>query len=290
MALTRTQAINRYKSYTVNQSSTNGTRGSDLINDYIAQIRGAYQWYFAKETRLLAVTASDPAVKMPANCAQVQTLSWLNGDTLYPMVVVADRKEFDAYRVITFESDIPRFALVENAVITLYPAPASSGSYLQCSYKTKNVKLTADDYTTGTVAFTNGSTTVTGTGTTFTTAMEGRSIQGGDGIFYEIETRTSNTVLVLNTPYLGDTQTGTGVTTLVGQMIPMPEGFELLPILKAAADELLTDQDKAGIRDRLIQQIAPLDTSMKKQYGTPTQDIANGLGRRYNIDYIWASS
>jgi len=64
-------------------------------------------------------------------------------------------------------------------------------------------------YDTGTVSVTNGSTTVTGSGTNFVSgARIGEGFAGPDGRLYEIESITSATVLVLADVYLGSTQSG----------------------------------------------------------------------------------
>lgn len=64
-------------------------------------------------------------------------------------------------------------------------------------------------YRTGTVAVTNGSVTVTGTGTAFIANVRvGAAFVGPDGRVYEVASVVSNTVLTLETVYLGSTQTG----------------------------------------------------------------------------------
>ncbi len=62
-------------------------------------------------------------------------------------------------------------------------------------------------FDTGTVAVTLGSTTATGTGTTFTSAMEGRKIRI-NRIPYLIATRNSDTEILLSANYPADTDTG----------------------------------------------------------------------------------
>lgn len=70
---------------------------------------------------------------------------------------------------------------------------------------------TASNYTTGTVNMTNGSATVTGVGTTFTSGMATNKrvfrIIGEDD-FYEISTFNSTTEIVLDSNYSGSTDTG----------------------------------------------------------------------------------
>lgn len=70
---------------------------------------------------------------------------------------------------------------------------------------------TVAPYTTGTAAITNGSKTVTGSGTTFTAAMVDRKIRfASDNAYYRIASFTSTTVITLEAAYQGDT---TGSTT-----------------------------------------------------------------------------
>jgi len=62
-------------------------------------------------------------------------------------------------------------------------------------------------YTTGTVAVTQGSATVTGTSTVWTSAMIGRQfIEGGQAPFYTIATFVSATQITLDRPYQGATK------------------------------------------------------------------------------------
>lgn len=64
-------------------------------------------------------------------------------------------------------------------------------------------------YRTGTINVTNGSTTVTGSGTSWVTnALTGEGLQAPDGRVYEIASITSATQLTLASAYLGSNQTG----------------------------------------------------------------------------------
>ena len=69
-------------------------------------------------------------------------------------------------------------------------------------------------YSTGTIAVTNGSNVVTGTGTAWFSALQaGWGLIAPDGKIYEIATVDSATVLTLRTAYLGATASGQGYTT-----------------------------------------------------------------------------
>lgn len=76
-------------------------------------------------------------------------------------------------------------------------------------------KSVADTNLTGTITLTYGSTTVTGSGTSFTTELViGDAILGNDSNYYEVVTITNNTSAVLYGKFLGSTQSGLTLTKL----------------------------------------------------------------------------
>ena len=75
-------------------------------------------------------------------------------------------------------------------------------------YKTTGTILLIEPYVVGTVDVTEGDATVTGTGTTFTSAMVGRKFRpDGDSVTYTFTTFTSTTEFELDRVYDGDTDT-----------------------------------------------------------------------------------
>src|SRR3990167_3554288 len=96
-------------------------------------------------------------------------------------------------------------ALIKDAIQTgLYRATAIDLPFLM----TDGSITTVAPYTTGTASITNGSTAVTGSGTTWTAAMVGRKIRfGSDLPWYRIASRSSDTAIVLENVYQGTTNT-----------------------------------------------------------------------------------
>lgn len=79
--------------------------------------------------------------------------------------------------------------------------------------KKEVILLTVAPYTTGTVTITNASTTLTGSGTTFTSAMVGRKFcLATGGPFYRISAYVSATQLTLARAYQETTASGSGFT------------------------------------------------------------------------------
>jgi hypothetical protein len=106
-------------------------------------------------------------------------------------------------------------------------------------------------YRTGTVSVTNGSTTVTGSGTNFVAgAQVGEGFAAPDGRLYEIVTIVSATSLTIGKGYLGSTQTG--------------QTYEIVPTQSLVAD--LAGQVSTLISD--FQSVADEAGEGKFDYGT----------------------
>jgi hypothetical protein len=124
-------------------------------------------------------------------------------------------------------------------------------------------------YNTGTIALTNGSATVTGSGTNFLVGAQiGEALYAPDGKLYEIQTIDSATVITLASNYLGSTASA--------------QGYQIIPTQSLVADLAsdVTDliSDFADVRD-----YAGNGKFNDGAVGTPgitfTQDQDNGLYR-----------
>jgi hypothetical protein len=112
-------------------------------------------------------------------------------------------------------------------------------------------------YDIGTVSVTNGSTTVTGSGTNFIAGAQiGEAFYGPDERLYEIQAIVSATVLTLGSPYLGSTQTGQAyyiiptqslVATLANEVSSLILTFSLLLILRAQVSLMMAQRPCPGL-------------------------------------------
>ena len=116
--------------------------------------------------------------------------------------------------------------------IGLFPTPSEATTNgLIIYYEPKGFNLSQDDYSTGTVTLTEGSATVTGSGTTFTSSMVGREFRvtdGTDGYDYKVASYTSGTVITLEEPYIGIS--GAGKTYLIGEAPVYPSEYHDVPM------------------------------------------------------------
>lgn len=232
--LTYTQLIDDYKTFTEDKTSENATWGGSQINSAIKARLGEDDWIFLETNYTQDTVADQQGYYIPVNLAQMRTVTVEDGSTVWPLVEVPTRAAWDQLNVITYTSDIAQYYYIQNNQVLLFPTPASSGNTITFNYKKRVQKLTVSDYTTGTVAITSADQTVTGSGTTFTEAMEGLYLMTTDGYWYLIQDYTSATALELLTPYLGPTITGQTYT--IGQLSPIPDAYEEMPVYDATAD------------------------------------------------------
>ena len=153
----------------------------------------------------------------------------------------------------------------------IYPIPSANVTDgIELVFSPKHVEMTQDDYTTGTLTVTNGSQTVTGSGTTFTSKLVGQWLQvtdGTDGNWYKVQTFNSTTSLTLENYYQGTS--GSAKTFRIGQTIDIPEEFAEAPSDYACYRHYLRRGDpvKPKVFEDLFQ--AALETA-QEQYGITT--------------------
>ena len=222
--------------------------------------------------------ASQQAYELPYDYGKMFHLTVTVGSIAYPVLPIEDDQTWldRNARSSSFTSDIPQFYYIFNDQVYLYPTPTSSSNTITMYYHKRVKAMTFDNYTTGTVdIITNGATAVTGSGTTWTAPMIGRFLSvtpsatataDGDGIWYEIDTRTSDTVIGLKRNYQGTSlTTGASASYIIGEMPTIPEPYHELLIWRPVALyyqqkgqfdkskifwELYKDMEKQFINDR----------------------------------------
>jgi hypothetical protein len=155
--------------------------------------------------------------------------------------------------------------------VGLYPIPSANVTDgIELVFSPRHVEMTQDDYTTpGTLTVTNGSQTVTGSGTTFTSKLVGQWLQttdGTDGNWYKVQTFNSTTSLTLENYYQGTS--GAAKTFRIGQTVDIPEEFAEAPS-DYACHRFYLRRDPIKAKDFLSLFQAALDTA-REQYGTTT--------------------
>ena len=135
-------------------------------------------------------------------------------------------------------------ALIKDAIqIALYRSTAEDLPYLM----TDGYITTVAPYETGTVTVTNGSKTVTGSGTTFTAAMVSRKFKvSSDNAYYRISAFVSTTEITLETPYEGTTASAKTYTIFKDEYRLAPD-LDVYKVMRQLERQIaLTDIDNTA--------------------------------------------
>lgn len=180
---------------------------------------------------------------MPPNYSKLKDITITVGVLKWTMGEVRTREEWDNLNVFPYYASIPSKFFIypggdKGGQIGIWPIPSTTGNVIGFNYKYRVPDLSIADYSTGTASVTNGSTAVTGAGTTWTPTtnpqLESRWIQfsqtAGDNLWYQVQSVNSTTGITLYQPYQGITIAG-GTYTL-GQMPLIAEDFQDMLVWK----------------------------------------------------------
>lgn len=181
---------------------------------------------------------------LPPNYSKLKDITITVGVLRWTMTEVRTREEWDNLNVFPYYASIPSKFFIypggdRGGQIGIWPIPSNTGNIITFNYKYRVPDLSIADYATGTVAVTNGSTSITGSGTAWTpttnTQLEGRWIQisesKGDNLWYQVRSVNSTTSITLYQPYQGITVSGGSYT--LGQMPLIAEDFQDMLVWKA---------------------------------------------------------
>lgn len=231
MALTFTDLYTNYTDHTSDTSAANLTIGKARINDTNKELLGLHDWYFAEKTFTFTPSASDYTYDLPYDYGRMVAVTIELDSIVYSLEEVPSHDEWQRVQMFrdTQTSDIPEYYHITGDSLEIYPVPSSTASTATGKfYYTKRVAdMVAADYTTGTAVATNGSASIVGTGTTWTTGMAGRFFKiNSDARFYELLTFGSTTTYALKKLFQGLTVTTTAYT--IGEMSIIPEDYHNL--------------------------------------------------------------
>jgi hypothetical protein len=182
--------------------------------------------------------------RLPPNYSKLKSVTLTDGALTWTMKEIQTIDEWNKLNVFPYYANIPDSYFIfpggdHGSQLGIWPIPSSSNLSITFWYKYRIPDLSIADYSTGTVSVSNGSTTVTGSGTSWTTTTnaqnESRWIQfpqtTGDNLWYQVLSVNSATSLTLYQPYQGISVSGG--TYVLGQMPILPEDFQDMLVFKA---------------------------------------------------------
>ena len=204
-------------------------------------ILSLFNWPFLEDTANLTSVASQEAYELPINLRnnQVTAVRFEQSSSLVYRPKPVQSPQFWEYlqSLATSDSDVTEYYYVQENQLLLYPKPATASKTIRVRFKKIATDMTREDYTTGTISdLTNGDDDVTGGSTTWTAGMVGMYLRitkasaagAGDGFWYEIESRSANTAIVLVKNYAGTTLAAASAAYTIGELPLIPEPYHNL--------------------------------------------------------------
>lgn len=245
--------------------------------------------------------------RLPPNYSKLKDVTITVGNLKWTLNEINSREEWDRLNVFPYYADIPNNYFIfpggdHSGQLGIWPIPSTTGNIITFNYKFRVPDLSIADYTTpGTVAVANGSTTVTGTSTTWqvTTnpSLESRWIQiapnataanSGDNLWYQIASIDSATSLTLYQPYQGTNVTASpaGTGYIIGQMPIIAEDFQDMLVWRALVyyfSSIVDNPNKAAEFQGLYDQKIALLNEYSGSNSIQVNLSPRGIGRNPNL-------
>lgn len=225
--LTLTDQLTDYFDVTHDDTAENKARGIRRINQLQRMICSGKDYWWLRKQYTFTTTASTQSYYLPVDFFKIESITILIGTITYTPIEINNPAEWDRINsTTTFTSNYPLYYFMKGNQILIYPNPSTSGNTVTITYIKKTRDLRTENYTTGTIAVTNNSATVTGTGTTWNTA---NNIRAGNFLFiddtpYEVLTVGGTTSITLTQPYQGTT--ASGLSYKIGDCSPILDEFQ----------------------------------------------------------------
>jgi len=246
----------RYEHYrAINLVNSDGTPKTDtnIDNNFNLHLGQRYQLMLAKMNNYKTVkpyaltTSSNTQIyPFPPGLVTIEG-GWIQvGSVKYPLQPITSRYNIEQLNAIQIQaSALPQFYFVEQDTFQIWPIPqaAYTGTIY---YHFRDRNLSVNDYSTGSVSLTKGSNIVTGSGTTFTSAMVGRWFTitdptvFGQGYWYRVSGFTDSTHITLGaldgTAVNWANASCSGAVYRIGETPELPEEMHVALTWGTAAD------------------------------------------------------
>lgn len=245
--LTYTGYLNRFTDWTQNNTSTNQTRGMQLIND---AIRYCVQKYYFNEQQFQTLTVANQQVyNLPFDAKDVINETVLVGGILWQPLEAPNRQFWDSLNTIPFYSDFPQFFYrFKASQLQLFPIPTSDNDPIQINYKRRIKDLSIPDYTTGTVSvnqwksgglvFTANSANISGTTLSYTPILANGDQITLKGTGLPSGFTSGSSYYVVNTPSGIASTTNAGNTDFTVQLSATSGGSAIVPTTSAGTSPM----------------------------------------------------
>lgn len=285
--ITFTQLAARAQDATGTNDATTLLNIKSDLNQGLRLFKDQARRYWTRTGISTNIVATQQYYQLPFSVVRVSNVKVVANGLTYPVEQVTSEDEWNKMNVIPAVTiNVPTYYFIRgNNEIGLWPVPSTNVTNgLSLAVEPRMVDMTFTDIT-GTATFTNNSTTVTDSATSFAQYMLGYYINvtdGTDGNWYKLAVFDSTSSVEIENDFLGVTGSH---TYLLGQVPDIPEDYHLSLVHYALANFFAfkrKDKDMAlfhqGAFNDLAQQYQ--DVWASKTTGV----VINPINRyRYNI-------
>lgn len=219
-------------------SGNAGSSNATLLDFFTRRLTARYQQAFSEianletqQVKTASTVVNQQFYHMPSGMIDTEDVTVTIGSIAYPLITVDSQIQWDRInQVLLSTTALPQFIFPRRDDFGIWPIP--QGVYtITFNYHIRDRSMGVADYTTGTVTVANNSQTVTGSATTWTSAMVGRwfivndATKQGQGWWYRISGVGSTTSITLETSY--EQASAAGATYRIGESPELPEEIHL---------------------------------------------------------------
>ena len=231
MAKTFTVSASDFTTISSDTTAANLTLGKSLINIGTRKILAMRDWLFFRGVREYTSAASTQSYPLPDNCWRVYGIKSYDSSCYYYPKEIRDRRLWVNLNRTSISGNIPQYYFVDEIAkkFEVWPVPTSTAVTYYLYYGKKFIDMTSsNDYAPvgGTVSVAVNAVAVTGVTGVFTAAMVGRYLLLND-FRNEIMAYTSATAITVANRVAVAVS---GASTDIAECIPLPDGFEDLPL------------------------------------------------------------
>ena len=234
---TLTSLVQSCIDYTLNTETSSPTTRTNARSFFIKEINRTVRWiydylnlYKTEFTNSAITTTSGTQYYNKKNfMGNIVSITVTINGIAYPCTPIDSYDAWNRLNAQTYSGTvIPRFFFQRQSDFGIYPTPGTTGSVVTVVYNPALKDMTLEDYTTGTIAVTNGDATVEGTGATFT-GYAGKWLKiDDDGYWYRISSITDADTLELEKNFEGTTDASSTFIIADTPELP-PELHQFIP-------------------------------------------------------------
>jgi len=262
------------------------------INQGLRLFKNASRRYWTRAEKSASLVANQQYYLLPADLVRVTEVKVVSNGLTFPLTQIDSEAIWNKQNIIpSMTISLPLYYFIRgNGEIGLWPVPSQNTSNaLVVSYEPRLADMSIDDVTSTvnslaptvvTATVSNGSTTVTFSGSIITASMVGRWFtvnDGTDGNWYQISSFNSSTSFELVGDYQGIS--GGAHTFVIGQAPDIPEDYHLGLVYYAAYQYYLkrSDNESAMLYKSLFQDLLTqyIEVYAAKTTGQVQYDMGN---------------